>query len=74
MPLPAQRVVAALPEVAAKLGAESDHFQAVAEAIITTDLVEKTAFARFEAAAPEVDGRRASSRKCGWPQWARARE
>ncbi|MGB6191730.1 MAG: bifunctional glutamate N-acetyltransferase/amino-acid acetyltransferase ArgJ [Terracidiphilus sp.] len=56
VPLPAQRVVAALPEVAAKLGAESDHFQAVAEAIITTDLVEKTAFARFETVTPEVDG------------------
>ncbi len=56
VPLPAQRVVAALPEVAAKLGAESYHFQAVAEAIITTDLVEKTAFARFEVAVPEVDG------------------
>lgn len=56
VPLPAQRVVAALPGVAANLGVEIDHFQAVAEAIITTDLVEKTAFARFEAAAPEVDG------------------
>jgi glutamate N-acetyltransferase/amino-acid N-acetyltransferase len=56
VPLPAQRVVAALPSAAANLGAESDHFQAVAEAIITTDLVEKTAFARFEVAVPEVDG------------------
>ena len=30
-----------------ELGAESDHFQQVAQAIMTTDLVEKTAFARL---------------------------
>jgi glutamate N-acetyltransferase / amino-acid N-acetyltransferase len=58
VPLPAERVVAALPSAVSNLGAESDHFQAVAEAIITTDLVEKTAFARFEAEVPEVDGGR----------------
>ena len=38
------------------LGSESDHFQQVAEAILTTDTVEKTAFARFEVRMPEIDG------------------
>jgi glutamate N-acetyltransferase / amino-acid N-acetyltransferase len=52
VPLPAEKLIAVLPELAAKLGAESDHFQQVAQAILTTDLVEKTAFARLE-----VDGR-----------------
>jgi glutamate N-acetyltransferase/amino-acid N-acetyltransferase len=46
VPLPAEKVIAALPGIAAELGAESDHFQQVAQAILTTDLVEKTAFAR----------------------------
>jgi glutamate N-acetyltransferase/amino-acid N-acetyltransferase len=45
-----------LPELAASLGSESDHFQQVARAIITTDTVEKTAFARMEISTPEVDG------------------
>lgn len=52
VPLPAEKLIGALPELAARLGSESDHFQQVAEAIITTDTVEKTAFARIE-----VDGR-----------------
>ena len=34
-----------MPGLAVRVGAESDHFQEVAEAIITTDTVEKTAFA-----------------------------
>jgi glutamate N-acetyltransferase/amino-acid N-acetyltransferase len=46
VPLPAEKVIAALPAVAKDLGAESDHFQQLAQAILTTDLVEKTAFAR----------------------------
>jgi glutamate N-acetyltransferase/amino-acid N-acetyltransferase len=45
-----------LPELARSIGAQSDHFQQVAEAIITTDTVEKTAFARFEVTTPEIDG------------------
>ena len=45
VPLPVEKLTAALPELAARVGAESDHFQEVAEAIITTDTVEKTAFA-----------------------------
>jgi glutamate N-acetyltransferase/amino-acid N-acetyltransferase len=56
VPLPAEKLVAALPGLAAALGAGSEHFQAVAEAIITTDTVEKTAFANFDAEIPEVDG------------------
>jgi glutamate N-acetyltransferase/amino-acid N-acetyltransferase len=52
VPLPAEKIVAVLPGLAAQLGAESDHFQQVARAILTTDTVEKTAFARVE-----IDGR-----------------
>ena len=56
VPLPAEKLVAALPGLAAQLGSEGDHFQAVAEAIMTTDTVDKSAFARFEVAIPEIDG------------------
>ena len=48
VPLPAEKLIAALPELAASMGAEFDHFQQVAQAILTTDTVEKTAFARLE--------------------------
>jgi len=54
VPLPVEKLVAALPEVKAGLGAESDHFQQVAQAILTTDLVEKTAFARVMIGGKEV--------------------
>jgi glutamate N-acetyltransferase/amino-acid N-acetyltransferase len=54
VPLPAEKLVAALPELAKRLGPESDHFQQVAQAIMTTDLVDKTAFARFEVDGKEV--------------------
>jgi len=54
VPLPADKLVAAMPAVKAVLGAESDHFQQVARAILTTDLVEKTAFARLEIDGKEV--------------------
>ena len=47
VPLPAEKLVSALPTLASALGAESEHFQQVAQAILTTDLVEKTAFARL---------------------------
>jgi glutamate N-acetyltransferase/amino-acid N-acetyltransferase len=56
VPLPVEKLIAALPGLAAGLGSESDHFQQVAEAIITTDTVEKTAFARLEVSTPEIDG------------------
>jgi glutamate N-acetyltransferase/amino-acid N-acetyltransferase len=48
VPLPAEKLIAAMPGLAARLGSESDHFLEVAEAILTTDTVEKTAFARVE--------------------------
>jgi glutamate N-acetyltransferase/amino-acid N-acetyltransferase len=54
VPLPVEKLVAALPAVKAELGAESDHFQQVARAILTTDLVEKTAFARLVIDGKEV--------------------
>ena len=50
VPLPAEKLIAVLPTLAASLGQEFDHFQQVAQAILTTDLVEKTAFARFDVA------------------------
>ncbi len=52
VPLPAEKLIAAMPGLAGQLGAESDHFQRVAQAILTTDTMEKTAFARIE-----IDGR-----------------
>ena len=54
VPLPAEKLIAALPALKAELGAESDHFQQVAQAILTTDLVEKTAFARVMVDGKEV--------------------
>jgi glutamate N-acetyltransferase/amino-acid N-acetyltransferase len=54
VPLPAEKLIAALPALAASLGAEFDHFQQVAQAILTTDTVEKTAFARMEMDGREV--------------------
>jgi glutamate N-acetyltransferase / amino-acid N-acetyltransferase len=53
VPLPAEKIIAVLPALAASLGSEFDHFQQVAQAILTTDTVEKTAFARFEVADAE---------------------
>jgi glutamate N-acetyltransferase/amino-acid N-acetyltransferase len=52
VPLPAEKLIAALPALAASIGAESDHFHQLAQAILTTDTVEKTAFARFEVDGP----------------------
>jgi len=54
VPLPVEKLIAALPALSASIGSESDHFQEVAEAIITTDTVEKTAFARLEIEGQEV--------------------
>lgn len=54
VPLPAEKLIAVLPGMAAQLGKESDHFQQVAQAILTTDTVDKTAFARFEMGGKEV--------------------
>jgi len=54
VPLPAEKLIAVLPALSASLGPEFDHFQQVAQAILTTDKVEKTAFRRFE--IQESDG------------------
>ncbi len=56
VPLPAEKLIAALPDLAKSIGSQTDHFQQVAEAIITTDTVEKTAFARITVTTPEIDG------------------
>jgi len=47
VPLPVDKLIAAMPALAASLGPEMDHFHQVAQAILTTDTVEKTAFARY---------------------------
>jgi glutamate N-acetyltransferase/amino-acid N-acetyltransferase len=53
VPLPAQKLIDAMPALATSIGRESDRFAEVAEAILTTDLVEKTAFARLEVAGED---------------------
>ncbi len=52
-PLQAEKLIDVMPSLAAAIGSESDHFIEVAEAIMTTDLVEKTAFARLEVVGPD---------------------
>lgn len=54
VPLPAEKLMAVMPALANQLGSESDHFQQVAQAILTTDTVEKTAFTRLEIEGVEV--------------------
>ncbi|MGB7986147.1 MAG: bifunctional glutamate N-acetyltransferase/amino-acid acetyltransferase ArgJ, partial [Terracidiphilus sp.] len=54
IPLAAEKIVAILPEISAGLGADFDHFHQAAQAIMTTDTVEKTAFARLEIEGSEV--------------------
>ncbi len=51
VPLPAEKLAAALPGLAADLGAGSHHFLHAAQAILTTDTVEKTAFAHIDLAS-----------------------
>jgi glutamate N-acetyltransferase/amino-acid N-acetyltransferase len=48
VPLPAEKLIAALPELAASIGSDASHFSDAAHAILTTDLVEKMAFARLD--------------------------
>ena len=50
VPLPAEKLAAALPDLAATLGPDASHFYDAARAILTTDTVEKVAFARLEVA------------------------
>ena len=56
VPLPVEKLIAVLPALTGSLGSEFDHFQQAAQAILTTDTVEKTAFARFEVASSENTG------------------
>jgi glutamate N-acetyltransferase/amino-acid N-acetyltransferase len=53
VPLPVDKLIAVMPSLAASIGAENDHFQQLAQAILTTDTVEKTAFARLEVERPD---------------------
>jgi glutamate N-acetyltransferase/amino-acid N-acetyltransferase len=48
VPLPAEKLIAVLPDLAAELGNESGDFLEAAQAILTTDTVEKTAFAHLD--------------------------
>jgi glutamate N-acetyltransferase/amino-acid N-acetyltransferase len=50
VPLPAEKLIAVLPDLAASLGNEPSAFLEAAHAILTTDTVEKTAFARLDLA------------------------
>lgn len=52
VPLPAEKLIAVLPSLAAQMGADAENFDRAASAILTTDTVQKTAFARLEVAAP----------------------
>lgn len=67
VPLPAEKLIAAMPQVAAQLAAESDRFMETAQAILTTDTVEKTAFARIDmqaaGAVPAANGAASQSRE-----------
>jgi glutamate N-acetyltransferase/amino-acid N-acetyltransferase len=58
VPLPAEKLIAALPELAEVLGSGPSDFSDAAHAILTTDLVEKMAFARLD-----VSGTGGSSRE-----------
>jgi len=48
VPLPAEKIAGVLPDLAASLGADASHFHEAAQAILTTDTVEKIAFARLK--------------------------
>ena len=50
VPLPAEKIVNVLPATAETLSADAENFHAAATAILTTDTIEKTAFARVAAA------------------------
>jgi glutamate N-acetyltransferase/amino-acid N-acetyltransferase len=54
VPLPAEKLIATLPALASSVGGDADHFTQAANAILTTDTVEKTAFAQLN--IPGRDG------------------
>ncbi len=47
VPLPAEKLISAMPEIASRLGSTAAHLQQFAEAILTTDTRAKIAFARL---------------------------
>jgi glutamate N-acetyltransferase/amino-acid N-acetyltransferase len=53
VPLPAEKIVNLLPATAETLSADTENFHAAATAILTTDTIEKTAFARLEVAGAD---------------------
>jgi glutamate N-acetyltransferase/amino-acid N-acetyltransferase len=53
VPLPAEKLIAVLPGVAAAAGCEATHFLEAARAILTTDTVEKIACARLNLAGSD---------------------
>jgi glutamate N-acetyltransferase/amino-acid N-acetyltransferase len=55
--LPAEKLIAVLPELAASLGNGPEQFLGAARAILTTDKVQKVAFARLEVAAPGCESK-----------------
>jgi glutamate N-acetyltransferase/amino-acid N-acetyltransferase len=54
VPLPAEKLIAVLPELEALLSPEANRFLEAAQAILTTDTVEKTAFAHIDLAAADA--------------------
>lgn len=54
VPFPQEKVIAALPALAAQLGSSAQHLEQMARAIMTTDTVPKTAFACCQVAGREI--------------------
>lgn len=57
VPLPAGKLISALPALAASIGCDADRFTEAANAIRTTDMVEKTAFAHLEVSGADGSAR-----------------
>jgi glutamate N-acetyltransferase/amino-acid N-acetyltransferase len=57
VPLPADKLIAVLPALAASIGGDAEHFTQASNAVLTTDTVQKTAFARVEISGPDGDPR-----------------
>ncbi|MGO8759241.1 MAG: bifunctional glutamate N-acetyltransferase/amino-acid acetyltransferase ArgJ [Terracidiphilus sp.] len=57
VPLPAEKLIAVMPELAAMLGGEANDLREAANAILTTDTVEKLAFARLDVSGSDGSAR-----------------
>ncbi|HEV2134229.1 MAG TPA: bifunctional glutamate N-acetyltransferase/amino-acid acetyltransferase ArgJ [Terracidiphilus sp.] len=53
VPLPAEKLIAALPALASSIAGDAAHFTEAANAILTTDTVRKTAFASANISSPD---------------------